>query len=185
MLDRIVQDRRKEIAQRWVELVFASYPDETSRFLRKERDPFSNPVGRLVRESAEPLVNALACGQPDQKAMESLDWLMRLRSVQDLTAAEAVSVIPLLRRATLDVAADALGGSGQEGVLELVERVERLTLAAFGVFTACREQLYEVRARELARRQSTLIKRAEELLAEKQEKRETKADREDGPPSFS
>lgn len=166
MLNRVLEGRQDEIAGRWVELVFASYPQETSRFLEREKDPFANPVGRLVREAAGPLVAALGSDRPGPEAMRHLDALMRLRSVQDVTAGDAVGVVGLLRRAVFDVLGDEAEELGAADVLELSERVERLLLLAFEVFTACREQLYEVRARELARRQASLLRRAERLVEE-------------------
>ena len=185
MLDRVLEGRQEEIAERWVELVFASYPQETSRFLEREKDPFANPVGRLVREAAGPLVAALGADRPGPEAMRHLDALMRLRSVQDVTAGDAVGVVGLLRRAVLDVLGDEGGELGAAGMLELSERVERLLLAAFEVFTACREQLYEVRARELARRQASLLRRAERLLEEQrtETEEESGAGGVAGPPS--
>ncbi len=173
MLDRVLEGRQEEIAERWVELVFASYPQETSRFLEREKDPFANPVGRLVREAAGPLVAALGADRPGPEAMRHLDALMRLRSVQDVTAGDAVGVVGLLRRAVLDVLGDEGGELGAAGMLELSERVERMLLAAFEVFTACREQLHEVRARELARRQASLLRRAERLVEEQRKEQET------------
>jgi len=163
MLNQVLKDREKKIERRWVELVFSTYPQETVRFLEREKDPFANPVGRLVREAAASLVNALGEEQPGPEVLRHLDALIRLRSVQDVTAGNAVRVVALLRRAVLDVLGEKTEALGTAGVLELSERVERLLLAAFEIFTACREQLHKVRARELARRQASLLRRLERL----------------------
>ncbi len=162
MLVGILTAKEDAIAERWIELVFGTYPQETTRLLAGERDPFSNPVGQMLREAARPLVRALSEDRADRECLNVLANLMRVRSVQDLTASRAVGIIPLLRTATLEESGEELN---RESLMDLMGRVERLTMAAFEVFVSCREQLYEVRAHEAARLQASLLKRAEQILA--------------------
>lgn len=163
MLVEILTANEKAIAKRWTELVFGTYPQETTRLLAGQRDPFANPVGQMLRESVGPLMRALIEDQPDQECLSVLGNLMRVRSVQDLSASRAVGIIPLFRTAILEESGEELD---RASLIDLVERVERLTMAAFDVFVKCREQLYEVRSHESARLQASLLKRAEQILAE-------------------
>lgn len=161
MLTRILREKEDLIAGSWADMVISTYPEETAGFLNREKDPFANPMGQLIREAAPVLVRALDSGKPDREAVEVLDRLMRLRSVQDWSAGQAVGIVHLLRRAVLK---EAGGSLDRELLLELVERVEQLSLRAFDIFTACREQLYEVRLHERDRHHASLLKRAEQML---------------------
>jgi len=45
----VLQERRKALEERWAELVFASYPQQSAPFLRQERDRFANLTCPLLR----------------------------------------------------------------------------------------------------------------------------------------
>ncbi len=161
MLETLVRQESEAIAGRWVELVLATEPAETREFLRREGDPFANPVGHTVREAAVPLVEAVAADDPE-RAMEPLRDLMRIRSLRDLTASEAVAVVVLLRRAFTEAVPEPLDPAAEA---ELGQRIERLLLAAFDAFTECRERLHEARNAERERHRASLLARAERILA--------------------
>ena len=165
MLRGILEGKETTIAERWIELVCATYPRETAVFLEGDRDAFSNPVGRMLREMAQPLVRALVEDRADPETIENLAELMRLRSVQDMGPAEAVGVAPLLRRAVMDVAGDRVKAAGTAAVEELGIRVERMMMLSFDAFVMSRERLYEIRIAERERHTASLLRRAERVLA--------------------
>ena len=45
----IISARRDAAIQKWTEAVFATYPFETTGFIRTQRDRFANPVGHATR----------------------------------------------------------------------------------------------------------------------------------------
>ena len=163
MLAKILQGKEDAIAKRWVELASATYPRETTVFLKGERDPFANPVGKMLRDASRPLVQALSEDRADLELLESLVELIRLRSVQDMTAAQAVGIVPLLRTAVTEVVGERLDAVG--AVEELGKRIERLMLASFDAFVISRERLYEIRMAERERHTASLLRRAERVLA--------------------
>jgi len=165
MLARILQGKEDAIAKRWVELASATYPRETTVFLKGERDPFANPVGQMLRDASLPLVQALSEDWADSEPLEGLAELIRLRSVQDMTAAEAVGIVPLLRGAVTEVVGDRLDAAGAGAVEELGKRIERLMLVSFDAFVISRERLYEIRMAERERHSASLLRRAERIIA--------------------
>ncbi len=167
MLDRLIEANGEAIARRWVERAFETYPAETAAFLGREEDPFANPAGAMVREAAPALVGALASGEVGPEVRQRLGELMHLRSVQDLTAPEAVAIVLALRRAVADVAGEELDALGTDGVAELADRTDRLLLAAFEAFVESRERLHEARLRERDRHRASLIARARRVLEER------------------
>ena len=133
-----------DIAERWAERTMASYPAEMLPFLSGEQDPFRNPVGHTLRENLATLARELL-GTMDKRAIApALDALIRLRAVQSFSPAEAVRFVFELRIAIREA-------SG--AVPELLQsRIDNLALMAFDQYMTCREQIFELRAKEIRSR---------------------------------
>jgi RsbT co-antagonist protein rsbRD N-terminal domain len=129
------------IAERWSERTLASYPAETLSFLSGEQDPFRNPVGHTLRENLTALVHELLGKMDKNRIADSLDALVRMRAVQNFSPADAVRFVFDLRAAIRDVS-----GAVEDS---LQNRIDELALMAFDKYSACREQIFELRAKEL------------------------------------
>ena len=129
------------IVERWVERTIASYPAEMLPFLSGEQDPFRNPVGHTLRENLATLVHELLGTMDKQAIAPALDAIIRLRAVQSFSPAEAVRFVFELRTAVRETSS-AVPESFQN-------RIDELALMAFDQFMTCREQIFELRAREL------------------------------------
>jgi hypothetical protein len=145
------------VVDRWAELALSVYPTESAVAMRREKDRFQNPVGNITRESLDELYRGLLAGRPARELADSLDDMLRIRAVQDLSPSTAVAFVFLLKRA----AREAQGNEAPD-LDELDASIERLALAAFDVYTSCREKIYELRIREIKRRASVLLERAED-----------------------
>jgi len=138
---------RQAVARRWMELVFATYPTETARFLARSGDPFRNPVGEMYRRGLPVLVEEVS-GDFDLERVEAvLDEILHLRAVQDLSASEAVSFVFLLNEALRQEL--QLDGATLQAARD---RVERMAALAFDLYVRCREKLWAIRYQELKRR---------------------------------
>ena len=93
MLARELAIHRESILDRWIGSVMGAYPDETAKFLKKEGDPFSNPVGAGLREGLADIVDGLANGAGEEVFDPALDRVIRVRAVQDFSAAAAVGFV--------------------------------------------------------------------------------------------
>ncbi len=129
------------IVERWVQRTMESYPAETFSFLTDEKDPFQNPVGYTLRENLATLVHELLGQMDKQSIAPALDSMVRLRAVQNFTPANAVRFVFGLRTAIHEVS----GGVPES----LQNRIDELALMAFDQYMTCREQIFELRAKEL------------------------------------
>lgn len=133
-----------EIAERWLERALAAYPANAQPFIAAEHDPFRNPVGHTLRENLTTLVRE-CLGSMNAPAIESsIDSLIRLRAVQDFSPAEAVGFIFDLRSIAHDAAIPLPA--------DFAARVDQIALLAFDKYMACREQIFDLRVRELRSR---------------------------------
>ena len=146
-----------------------AYPEETVKFLKKEGDPFSNPVGAGLREGLAELLDGIFNGVEPDELTSALDRVIRVRAVQDFEPSAAVSFVFDLKRLLLETA-----GEGADGSLDqLDQRIERLGLCAFDVYMRCREDMWRIRAREI-RNQSVGIM---ERVVEWRERREANSEK--------
>ena len=137
--------RRGAIVAEWFERTIESYPDQSSRFLRGEKDPFRNPVGHTLREGLAVLFDELLAGMDSSRITAALDSIVRIRAVQDSTPSQAVGFLFLLKRILRE----------EEPEMEPAEidtRIDGMILLAFDLYMKCREKIYEIRAAEAQRR---------------------------------
>lgn len=137
-----------------------TYPEDTFRFLQREKDRFANPVGFAITSNLETAFEQLL-GEMDPEAMnQSLDAIIRIRAVQDFKASQAVGFILLLKDA-LDQSLDRerLGAHDLSELLALHSRIDRTMLMAFDLYMCDREKVFDIRAREIQARSVKLIER--------------------------
>ncbi len=134
----------EDIVQRWVERTLASYPPETHPFLNGEQDPFRNPVGHTLRKNLATLVDELLGEMDKNRIAEALDALVRMRAVQNFSPTDALRFVFDLRA----VMQESSGAVPEP----LLSRIDELALMAFDQYMSCREQIFELRVRELRSR---------------------------------
>lgn len=166
VLDELVSSHRAAIVSDWFESIVAAYPDETARFLRQSKEPFGNPVGTALREELGTILDGALGRVSDDQLLSSLDRIIRVRAVQEFSAAAAVGFVfdlkPILNRLveSTDTATPDLD--------RRVDRsVDRLALMAFDVYTTCREQIAEIRIRSIRDLSAKQIERLNEWRGRK------------------
>ena len=141
-----LSDKKRVIDGEWLQRVLQTYPEDSSRLLRLERDPFRNPVGHALQQGLSVLVEEILGGMDRDRMAPALDGIVRIRAVQDFTAGQAVSFVFLLR----EVVRRHLGD--HEEILAIAEqRIDELAVLAFDLFMTCREKIYEIKVNELKR----------------------------------
>ena len=138
-------DQKQALLDKWLEQTLATYPSQTLRFLHGEKDRFRNPVGHTLREGLATLLDELTGEMDPAKIRPALESIVRLRAVQDFTPSQAVGFVYLLR----EIPDEEWEGRSSPA---WQKRIDELALLAFDLFMKCREEIFEIKARE-ARRQ--------------------------------
>ncbi len=146
-------ERKRVIAQQWLEAALRDYPASTARHLLCEKDFFRNPIGATLKEGIPRLVEELLDGADPDTFKAELQDIVRIRSVQGVPPGQALNFIFKLREILRDDAS-----IGREDAIKLDRRVDEMALAAFDLYAFCREQLCEVRLNEAKRRDGVLAK---------------------------
>ncbi len=151
-LAKILAEKKDKILESWQETALASYHPKSAAFMRQQTDRFANPVGYAITSSMSALLDNTVMGRGVTEAYPVLDSIVRIRAVQDFSPSQAIAFLfqlkPLLRR-ELDVISDHVEMAGEWKAL--AERIDCLALAAFDIYMNCRQQLYDLRIKELKR----------------------------------
>lgn len=138
--------RKSAIVKEWFDLVVATYPPDTSRFLKAQKDPFANPVGNSTLRGLQTAFDGLLRDADADARQQALDAIVRIRAVQDFTPAQATGFVlelkPILRRVLRKELAQP---EAWTELLEIERRVDILLLTAFDIYLRCRETLFQLK----------------------------------------
>ncbi len=144
-LNEFLVKNKAIILERWFGRIMDTYPPDAARFFKDERDRFLNPVGARIRQGIETLYDELLGDMDEKKISEALDAVVRVRSVQDFSASDAVAYVFFVTEAVSDVL-----GQGQsdpslwKGLVEFTRKVDTVALRAFDIYVGCKEKLMEI-----------------------------------------
>jgi hypothetical protein len=150
MLKELLAEKRDAIVAGWRDAIAGTYPADSAKFLIRKQNRFANPVGHAISQESAAIYDALMEGGGPKAFAVSLDNIIRIRAVQEFTAAEAVGFVYLLKDVIRRELATQLRDDGLARELLLFEsRIDRLALLAFNTYMLCREQVFRIRTGEI------------------------------------
>lgn len=161
-IEKLLSEKRSTIINKWRSLIISSYPTDTQRFLKKEKNRFANPVGQTIAEDVEVLYDALTTGVDTDKISSSLDNIIRIRAIQNFKPSKAVGFVLQLKKLIRDeMGTDSTEGNVLQREIETIEeRIENAALLAFDIYNQCIRKLYEIRVNETKNQVAKLLERA-------------------------
>ncbi len=156
---RLLAANKQEILKRWFQATVDSYPADTARFVKNQQNPFTNPVGQTTHQSLSALLDALISGAGRDVMARALDPILRIRAVQTFTPSMAISFVFSLKQ----ILRQHLPGGGREADVDtndLDRQIDEMALAAFDIYAACREKIFELKATESRNQFFGSLKRA-------------------------
>lgn len=115
----------------------------------------------VIAPSLTALLDGLIEDVPVDSLRPALDELLRARSVQGLAPSAAVSFVFDLKRVMRQaLPPEALASPCSEYLLALDNRIDRLGLAAFDVYVGLREQIFDLRVKDVQRQTAWWLRKA-------------------------
>ncbi|NDV18077.1 hypothetical protein GO013_01425 [Pseudodesulfovibrio sp. JC047] len=159
--ESVLAERKAELSKKWAEMVLKTYPLETQKVWTRQRDRFQNPVGAAIIETTGELVEQLIDWQDAGKIAKSLDRLIRIRAVQDLTPSQALSFVFLLKKLLRDEFFKSMEKDGTlNELLRFEAKIDNLAMMSFDIYTKSRDEVFRFRVEEVKRSQSSLLRKA-------------------------
>lgn len=157
----IIAKKKPIISEKWFNMIISSYPETTSTFLRKQINPFSNPVGNTIREMITMVLDALCDEDVNEKVYESIDKFVRIRAVQDFTPSTALNFIFMLKQVVKKELKDELNNKDMYEAFYLFNsKIDELMLRAFESYMKYREKIYELKVHEFKNMAFRLLEKA-------------------------
>jgi hypothetical protein len=148
----LLEERKDAIVERWVDAVLAAYPSDAAALFRAQQDPFANPLGHSVREGTRGIFQTILGGMDPEELRSHLDQIIRIRAVQELSPREALSFVFSLRAIVREAIPEARENDGlRKGLTELDGKIDEVALAAFELYAGMREELADLRVKEVKR----------------------------------
>jgi len=159
-LENLLTEKRSKIIRKWRDVIIETYPGETQRFIRKEKDRFSNPVGLIIEKEIEALYDEVTGGGDGERIASRLDNIIRVRAVQDFKPSQAIAFVLRLKSLIREEVKEKTPGKGHASGLEALEnRIDDMALQAFDIYSQCRKQIYEIRVNEVRNQVGKLLER--------------------------
>ncbi|MGD8771229.1 MAG: RsbRD N-terminal domain-containing protein [Desulfobacterales bacterium] len=160
-LNNLLAQRKTAIIKNWFTLAVETYPPDTASFLKKQKDPFANPVGRTISRGLEALYNELLKEMDHDTIISFLDPIIRIRAIQNFSPSQAISFIFLLKKAIREnIKKEALEEQLYNELLFFESKIDQLAMIAFNLYMECKEKIYDLKANEMRNTTYKAFKRA-------------------------
>ena len=160
-LSNLLAAKRSTIIKKWISRIIETYPSDTRRFFKREKDRFANPIGSIIAREIETLYDELLKGDDTQKISSSLDSIIRIRAVQDFTPSQSIAFVFQLKKLIREaVGTEATANGLLAEVQALEDRIDDTALMAFDIYSKCRQKIYDIKVNEVKRQVSRLLQRA-------------------------
>lgn len=160
-LGTLLVDKRATVAESWYDAVLSSYPPETAKLWKRNQNPFTNPVGNTIFAALNALVVELVEWRDATKVCGHLEEIIKIRAVQDMTPAKALSFIFQLKRILREQFAHDIEAERLQSELTTLEsRLDNMALMGFDIYARSRETVFRMRVEELKRAHHMLFRKA-------------------------
>ncbi len=157
-LEQTLGSRKAAILEEWRRAVLATYAAETAAFLTSEKDPFCNPVGRVLTQTGEMLLEIAVTGTERERVEEALRDIVRIRAVQDFSPSLALSFVDAMKKAIRHELLPMVEKAGLTYLLSLESRLDEAMLVAIDLYVACKRQIEDIRVKEARAEKERLLK---------------------------
>ncbi|UCD16983.1 MAG: RsbRD N-terminal domain-containing protein [Candidatus Zixiibacteriota bacterium] len=159
-LKEFLENNRQRIVERWFQVIIETYPGDSARFLTKDKDRFTNPVGHTFSNETRALFDILLGGPNTDAANESIDRIIKIRAVQDFTPSQAVVFVFTLKDIIRESLRDEISAHQLHDELEdFCRDIDKLALLIFDRYMECREKINQIRLDQLRQTSGRLHKR--------------------------
>jgi len=160
-LKKILNTKKTAIVDAWFEAVIETYPSDSRRFFKNQKDRFSNPVGNTTFDGLKAIYEEILQGMDRKTVTALLDPIIRIRAVQNFSPSNAVGIVFSLKGVIRKILKkDLRERQNLSDLLEFEAGIDELGLLAFDVYMQCRQNIFDLRTNEEKRTIYKAFKRA-------------------------
>jgi hypothetical protein len=157
----LLTQKSPAILDQWREILLGYYPPETVVFLKREKDPFANPIAHQLTKGLKEIWAVLLEDQDSEPALAALDEVIRVLALQNTSPSRALAFLFSLKQVIREqLVAELQDQTLAPEVVDLESRIDGLALLGFDDYVQRREKLNEMKVDEVKARVSGLLRRA-------------------------
>jgi hypothetical protein len=152
MLTKFLQQNRERILQEWLDQTINTYEPEMVRFLKKEKNQFSNPVRNTIITSLEKIFNGIVSENGVDNS-SGLEDLIKVRAVQNFSPSEALSFLFGLKKIIrTEILRNEEKSESLSDLYLLDQKFDTLLRQAFDYYNDCRMKINDIKISEIKAR---------------------------------
>jgi hypothetical protein len=163
MLIYFLKQNRESILREWFNQTVNTYEPEMTRFLKREKNQFSNPVRNTIITSLEKIYDNILNGD----SIEDIDGLLeiiKVRAVQDFSPSDALSFLFDLKKIIRsELLKNEQNIDTMNELYDFDEKFDSLLKTAFNFYNDCRLKIQDIKMAEIKSRSE----RAFEIMQKK------------------
>jgi hypothetical protein len=144
----ILSEKKTQVVKKWFTMTLNTYPSGSAVFLEDINDRFSNPIGWTIYNGLNELYELILSGSDFRETNLSLASIIKIKAVQNCSPAESLEFVFLLKRAIREVLGKDINSFSPD-LLMFDEKIDHLALTAFEMYTKCKQQIFEIRLKEV------------------------------------
>jgi hypothetical protein len=168
MIEDLLKRQKINILEKWFDLILETFSSDTASVLRKDRDPFTNPVGYTISRGLEVLLRKICEGVEDDEYQQALNSILKIRSVQEVSPSKAVEFIFFLKKAIEEILGNKIF---EESLIKqwlcFQSRIDKMALQAFNHYMDCREKICEIRVNQAMVERDMAFRMMERMIQRK------------------
>lgn len=141
-LNNALLKNRESILDRWFELILNTYPQQTQEFVKREKDPFANPIGYTIKKGIEGIFDWLLQVDETNRVFTILEGIIKIKAVENISPQEAISFVFLLKQAIREKV--KIEKFCKE-LLTFESKIDKLATISFDIFMKCKEKIYQLK----------------------------------------
>lgn len=160
-LKHLLKEKRSSIIKKWCDVVLATYPEQSQKFLKKQKDTIANPIGSAIFQGLESIYDEFLKNPESDEISLFLDNIIRVRAIQEFSPSQAVSFVFELKEIVREELKAEVGQEGiSEELVSFESEIDGLAMRCFEIYTQCRERIFEIRVNEVRTQSARLLKMA-------------------------
>lgn len=142
-----LMERKKEILERWFEMIISIYQQEAITFIKTEKDRFLNPIGATISEGIDVIYDFIVEGKDKTLAIDALESIIKIMVLEDLNSDQIGSIMLHLK--------EILNEEEEKYRVELGKiqnRIDEMIRLTFDIYMKCKENIERIRIKEFEAR---------------------------------
>lgn len=152
-----IESNSEFILELWFEKLISVFPETSLKYIRKHNEQFTNPIGFNLFNNLQVLLDCfLKNDNKSDNFLTSLEEVIKLRLIQDISPFEKANIYKPLREIILNKFSPALN---KEELIEIYDYFQKFEETSFNKYLEIQELIFDIKKEEIRNRYGKILDR--------------------------